>query len=489
MHRILASMGAVGLALSIASSPANAAAHSGANYPFEKGFPTAKAAQHASDDADFQRALIAYRFWYPTVSVEGIFNGNRAVGIADGQQWGIASTGPRQVGFTLNSDTPYGSGVLDLSNGPMVVELPPGPFIGLIDDHNQGWVQDMGLPGPDAGKGGKHLVLPPGYTGNVPDGYYVGHSHSLKNLVAVRALPVGGDVQKALDGLRSIKIYPLSQASNPTPLPAVETTQKAMDSTSLRWEDNLQFWEVLNKVIQEEPLVPAFLPMYGVLAELGIEKGKPFTPDARMKSILTHAAKDGRAQMLVSAFASARPDRKNWPDRQWEWASLVSNNAQFSTPAGMDLEARDRWFAQAIVASPAMFRRDAGAGSLYWLGARDKDGKYLDGGRNYKLTIPQPVPGKLFWSVTVYDAATRSQVQTDQDKAALRSLFELKDVDTAKPVDLYFGPTAPKGHEGRWIKTTPGKGWFAYIRIYGPEAAAFDKHWKPGDFEAVKQHE
>ncbi len=456
-------------------------------YAFERGFPTPETTERARADAHLQRALIAYRFWYPTVSVEGIFEGNRTVGIEDGKEWGIAATGPRQVGFTLNSDTPYGSGVLDLSNGPMVIEIPEGAFIGLVDDHNQGWVLDMGLPGPDKGKGGKHLVLPPGYTGEVPDGYFVGQSKSVKNLVALRALPVGGDLKKALEGLRTVKIYPLASAADPKPLKTVETTEKAMDSSSLRWEDNIQFWEVLHKILDAETPVSEFLPMYGLLSELGIEKGKPFQPDARMKAILENAAKQGRDQMLVSAFDSDRPDRKNWPDRQWEWAGLVPGNAQFETSAGMDLEARDRWFAQAIVASPAMFRRDAGAGSLYWLGARDSSGAYLDGGKNYKLAIPQPVPGKLFWSVTVYDSATRSQVQTDQDKAALRSLFELKDVSGSDPVELFFGPDKPKGGDNRWIKTSPGKGWFAYIRIYGPEQAAFDKSWKPGDFEEVKR--
>ena len=136
----------------IAGAPA-LAADSTSPYQYTRGFPTPKTATLARNDADLQRALVAYRFWYPTVSVEGIFNGNRSVGIEDGKQWGIAATGPRQVGFTLNSDTPYGSGVLDLKDGPIVIELPPGPFIGLVNDHNQNWVLDMGLPGPDAGKG------------------------------------------------------------------------------------------------------------------------------------------------------------------------------------------------------------------------------------------------------------------------------------------------------------------------------------------------
>ncbi|MGO4839654.1 DUF1214 domain-containing protein, partial [Rhizobiaceae sp. 2RAB30] len=167
-----------------------------------------------------------------------------------------------------------------------------------------------------------------------------------------------------------------------------------------------------------------------------------------MKAILDKAAKAGRDQLIVSAFDSNRPDRIAWPDRKWEWVGLVPGSAQFETPAGIDLEARDRWFAQAIVTSPAMFRRSAGAGSLYWLGAREGSGAFLDGGKTYKLTIPQPVPGKLFWSVTAYDSQTRSEVQTDQGKAALRSLFELKDVPTDKPTELYFGPSAPAGQEG-----------------------------------------
>jgi hypothetical protein len=113
-------------------------------YTFERGYPTPDTAQRTREDADFQRAITAYRFWYPTVSTEGIFTGNRSVGIEDGKAWGIAAAGPRQVGFTLNSDTPYGSGVLDLSNGPMMIDLPPGPYIGLVNDHHQGWISGHG---------------------------------------------------------------------------------------------------------------------------------------------------------------------------------------------------------------------------------------------------------------------------------------------------------------------------------------------------------
>ncbi|KRB55108.1 hypothetical protein ASE04_05170 [Rhizobium sp. Root708] len=461
-----------------------AAAQDAVTYKFENGYPTAAATKSAQDDADLQRALVAYRFWYPTVSVEGIFNGNRSAGINDNEAYGGAAAGPRQVGFTLNSDTPYGSATLDVSKGPMVVELPAGAYIGLVNDHNQGWVLDMGIPGPDAGKGGKHLIVGPDYKGKIPKGYLVGKTPTYKNLLAVRALPVGGDQDKALKALEAIKIYPLANPKQR--LKFVDTTKMDMDSTSLKWEDNIQFWQKLNEIIQQEPIVSKFEPMYGLLQALGIEKGKDFKPDDRMTAILEKAARQGRDQLLVSAFDTARTDKLAWPDRKWEWVGLVPGSAQFETASGIDLEARDRWFAQAIVTSPAMFRRTAGAGSLYWLGSRDGTGAWLDGGKTYRLSIPQPVPGKLFWSVTAYDAQTRSEVQTDQDKAALRSLFELKDVSKSEPTELYFGPTAPAGQEGRWIKTVPGRGWFAYIRIYGPDKPAFDGSWKPADFEEVK---
>src|SRR5262245_19848509 len=276
---------------------------------FKNGFPTPETAQKARDDADFQRAVTAYRFWYPTVSCEGMINGNRQGGVSENEGMMIMACGPRQVFFTPNSDTPYGAIGLDLSVGPMVIEVPLGQFIGLVNDHNQGWVLDMGLPGPAGNKGGKHLVLPPGYKGTVPERYFSGRSVSNKTLAAVRSLPVNGDVKAALEALKSIKVYPLAESANPKPIKVVDVSDKEIDGTCLKWEDNLQFWEKLHAVIDAEPVWTKVPGMYGLLAALGIEKGKPFAPDARMKGILEKAAKAGRDQMLVSAFASDRPDR------------------------------------------------------------------------------------------------------------------------------------------------------------------------------------
>jgi hypothetical protein len=172
-----------------------------------------------------------------------------------------------------------------------------------------------------------------------------------------------------------------------------------------------------------------------------------------------------------------------WPDRQWEWAALRFENGQFDRPASVDTEAREKWFYQAIGASPAMFRRDSQAGSLYWLGHRDAAGAYLDGGRALQAHHPAPGPRE---AVLVGHRLRRPYPQPDPDRASqgpaqlpIRLPRRYRD----DSVDLFFGPTAPASHQDQWIQTNPGAGWFVYFRIYGPEQAAFDKTWKPGDYE------
>jgi hypothetical protein len=455
------------------------------DYVFNGGLPTPETVQRAYDEADLSRAISAYRFFYPTVSGAAIFKGNAKLGIVPNKVFGTLDTEPKHVGFTLNSDTPYASVLLDLRDGPIVVELPAGPLIVVCMDINQRWVADMGVPGPNAGKGDKFVLLPPDYKGEMPSGYLTATATSNRMLVGIRSLPVGGDLAAANERMKTVKVHPLNPPAGWTEPKWLNLTPAPQDTTPLAWEDNLQFWKELAEVIDIEPVYKPYHNYYGEIAALGIEKGKPFAPDDRMKGILEKAAKMANAQMRVEAFADRRPDRIVWPDRKWEWAALEFFDGDFNTPNFADLYARDKWFYQAIGASPAMVRRSLGAGSVYWLGLRDKSGAYLDGGRRYKLTVPQPVPQKLFWSVTVYDTETRSQVLTDQGKAALRSLFELKDVSTSQPTELYFAPQAPAGNEKAWIKTIPGKGWFVYFRVYGPEKGAFDGSWKPGDFERL----
>ncbi len=453
-------------------------------YTFERGYPIHGTRDDAFDDADLTRAIEAYRFFYPTVSGAAIIDGDIKVGLVPNKIFGLLDTTPDQLIFTANSDTPYGPILLDLSGGPLVVELAPGPLIVVSMDVNQRWVADMGLPGPDAGRGGKHVLLPPDYRGTQPwdENTYVHRSSSNRLIVGARALPVDGDVLGAKRLLTTIKVYPLDTTTPWTTPQWREVTGVKQDTTPLQYERTIKFWEVLHRAIDEEPAFDGYHAFYGELAALGIVKGEPFKPGPRIKAILERAAQLGNDQMRVQSFDDRRHDRFPWHDRKWQWTALRYEDGDFNTATYLDLEAREKWFYQAIGASPAMFRRDDKAGSLYWLGLRDAHDAYLNGGKSYKLSVPLPVPGKLFWSVTVYDSETRSQIQTEQRRAALRSMFELKDA-SGSDVTLYFGPEVPSGQEERWIKTIPGRGWFVYFRIYGPERAAFDGSWKPGDFE------
>jgi hypothetical protein len=454
-------------------------------FTFEGGFPTPETVRWAYDAADMNRAVQAYRFFYPTVSGAALFKGTQDVGVVPNELFAVLDTRPRHLLFTPSSDSPYGPILLDLRTGPIVVEVPPGPLVATAIDLNQRWVADLGLHGPDAGKGGRHLMLPPGYDGPLPASYHVWRSSTYRVIIGVRSLPIGGDLKSARNRIHALKVHPLAPSNGWRDPRWVDLTDRAHDTTPVQWETSLRYWEVLHEVIDSEPVLDDYRAYYGELAALGIAKGRSFAPDPRMKRILEEAAQVGNAQMRVQAFADRRPDRIVWPDRRWEWAALRAESADFATSSYVDLDARETWFYQATGSSPALFRRTPGAGSLYWLGLRDARGAYLDGAKTYKLNVPLPVPARHFWSVTVYDPETRSEIQTDQSKAALRSLFELKHVSGAS-VDLYFGPSAVRGHERHWIKTLPRKGWFVYFRLYGPDAPAFDGHWKPGDFSEAK---
>jgi hypothetical protein len=456
------------------------------DYRFESGFPTPETAQRAYDDADLVRAITAYRFFYPSVSAFMIYKGNIDSGMVANRVSAIVENAVGLRCFTPNSDTPYGGLMLDVSDGPMVIELPAGALMGTVNDLNQRWVLDMGLPGPDGGQGGKHLLLSPGYDGELPEGFYTGTPTTNRMIGLLRALPPGGDLQTGIALMKTAKVYPLH------PPPGWREASWAglsheHDFSPDPLENDLEYWHVLHELIDSEPPYEGYRNEYGELAALGILKGHPFEPDQRMKEILVRAAQSANAQMRVQSFADRRPDRVVWEGTRWEWAVLRPENGTFDAEGYADLEARDKWFYQAQIESPAMFARAPGAGSLYWLCARDHSGAYLDGGHSYTLSVPLPVPGRLFWSITVYDAETRAEIVTDQNLAALRSLVELPPdkLGDASTVDLYFGPEQPDGSAGRWIKTLRDRGWFVYFRIYAPEGPAFDGSWRLPDFERL----
>ena len=290
---------------------------------FERGFPVGDTAERAYDAADLRRAIEAYKFFYGTVATEAVMQQGLAVGAKVNEVGIVMATGPRQQFGGANADTPYAITTVDLgAAGPMVVELPPGPFIGFVDDHNMRWVQDMGTIGPEKGQGGKHLILPPGYEGEVPSGYFVGRSKTWKVVVFVRIMPVDGDVAKALQAVNGIKVYPLRHVGQPVTHRFIDVSAKTMPLPLLTWEDTLEYWRQLHAVIQTETVPPEFRPMLGMLAQLGIAQGKPFSPDARAQRVLEEAARTAVAEMRVVFYASRNPARIAWRDRAWEWFPL-----------------------------------------------------------------------------------------------------------------------------------------------------------------------
>jgi hypothetical protein len=228
---------------------------------------------------------------------------------------------------------------------------------------------------------------------------------------------------------------------------------------------------------QREPN-PQFL-----LASIGIEKAKSFMPDTKTKQLLAEAARAGAAMARANTFASRDPMAKVYPDRRWEWA-FVGGSATWDAQGYVNIDNRAAWNYAATGNSPAMVQRTVGSGSQYLMATRDASGAFLDGGKNYRLHLPPNVPVKLFWSVVVYDALSRSELQNGEEFPSV-SQYTGPVANADGSVDVYFGPQVAIGKEKNWIKTIAGKGWFLYLRFYSPTEAFFNQTWKPDDIVEV----
>lgn len=248
--------------------------------------------------------------------------------------------------------------------------------------------------------------------------------------------------------------------------------------------NNFRFYEELNEIVQEEPNEAQDPELLGLLASLGIEKGKPFAPDERMKKILTEAAV-GNATARATLFATRDKEFYLYPNSQWK-SLFPCGSHEFLGNGVRRLDARMAFFYYATGITPAMAAKKVGAGSQYAYIDRDSQGNYLDGGKTYKLTIPPNPLVKQFWSLVLYDSQTRSQLQTDAQFPSIGSQKEGIQKNADGSVDVYFGPKAPAGKESNWVQTVPGKGWNTILRLYGPLEPWFDKTWKPGEIVEVK---
>jgi len=446
-------------------------------------FPTEESVQKIYDEMDLQRATQAYLDFMPALSVYGIvkshirdfgFRSSSDIVVAAGPGWK-----PGELFLTGNNATVYACASLDLKvDGPTVVEIPPGMY-GTADDAVFEFLVDFGFVGPDKGEGGKYLFLPPGYDGNQPEGYFKVPSPSYRIWVMMRGFGEVGTGEQAVEWFRqNLRVYPLATG----PRQGNYTNGTGAGTNSLAPEDGSAF-EMLNEIVQYEPKELFGAEQLGRLATLGIRKGEPFDPDRRMQRILDQAAKQGVAMSRAIVYASREPDIRYWPNRHWEKMFLY--NTTFERDGVNDIDARTLWHYQAIVVSPNLVSTTPGAGTAYLTTFRDTEGRYLDGGKNYRMRVPANPPVKRFWAVSAYDPATRSLL--DVGGNTNKSVGSLDD-PVANPdgsVDVYFAPKAPAGKEKNWVPTHPDKGFFLVFRFYGPTESYIDKSWVANDLELI----
>jgi len=456
---------------------------------FFDGFPTEETVQKTYDHLDFLRGVEVFLNFVPATSMEAIRRGVADVGVAKSNQAILFDKlmDSNSLFLTPNTDTVYCFAFVDLEkDGPTVVEIPAGCGPGTVNDAFFRFVTDMGFPGPDRGQGGKYLLVPESYKGEIPDGYFVAKSPTYVNAIILRGFLVDGKTDAANAMFKEgLKIYPLAQAGRAPAMEFVSGSSKVFNTVDA---NTIAFYSELHAVLQKEPVDFISPELRGQAASIGIVKGKPFAPDERMKKILTDAIAVGNATARSISFRNRDPRAFIYKDRQWKTGFIGGDYRWLDGDgmAGRDLDARTCFFYIATVNTPAMALKMIGRGSQYAMINTDKDAKYLDGGKNYRLHIPASVPAKDFWSVVLYDPQTRSELQTSQPFPSKNNKRDELVVNADGSVDLDFGPKPIKGKEQNWTQTVPGKGWFALLRLYGPLEPWFDQSWRPGDIEEAK---
>jgi len=467
-----------------------------ATLPYRLGYLDAKETRTLREELYFQRAVQTYLWALPALNMYGMKEGSEKV---FGKGYNVLPIFKQRLNAktlitTPNSDVIYALGYLDLKeDGPLVIEVPPG-LQGILDDfwqrpipsvgeiNGRKWAGDVGLPGPDRGKGGKYLVLPPDYTGEVPPGYLTFRSGTYGVFVFWRGFFKNPhELAEPVRVMEHTRIYPLGKKDTAKPMQFPDAS--ATPANMLYSQDGAAF-DALFRFIDHEYVDPDHMYMRGMAAELGIVKGKPFAPDAATRALLDKAARAAARTAHVTGYnPSTLITNGVWyPSRHW--FNVFPGNATFSSDSFDYLNARTAFFTIAYSTSPGMAVSMDNVGSKYPYAMMDADGDFLDGGRNYKLHVPKDIPVVLFWSVTVYDPITGSGLDNGQPFPSLNQMD--KPVQNADgTTDIYFGPKSP-GEGKNWLATLPGKGWFTIFRLYGPKKAFFDKTWQLPDIEKLK---
>ena len=374
----------------------------------------------------------------------------------------------------------------NVEDAPVVIEIPPTEegvgLFGVIMDSWQRPLEDVGAKGKDQRLGGKYLIMPPNYRGSLPiQGYIPLHQKTNLGYFLLRPIIADtseGNLKRAEAFVKKIQIYPLAQADNPPMTKHVDTYGKHLNALP---EFDASFFENLHEMIQEEVVLEQDLAIMGLLDAIGIRKGKVYNPDKKMLAVFDTAAKE-TLQYLIEQFHNVS-NVKFYDDRQWTTIAppgRLETDYSWVFPTYIALEDRGAYF-QPIFSSVKTF----GAATFYLSSAKDSQGNWLEGGKNYKFTVPAKAPVKNFWSVIVYDLETGAFVpEMERDGIASTTKGIQENADGS--FDLFFGPKAPKGKESNYVPTADGKKYFLLFRFYGPEPAVFDQSWILNDFELIK---
>ena len=488
---------------------------------FKDGAPSAETAAAAYDNLDFTYAFRAFTDAFKGVSMQAVLEGFEAAGIKDNEILLFSELmDSNSLFLTANADTVYYLGFVDLSDGPMVVETPPGA-LGTIDDMWFRWVIDFGRPGPDRGEGGKYLLVGPGYDGYLPeDGFYVAHAKTNRVVILGRSFLTKDDPAPTVNVIKdNLRIYPYTPGGVGMSIArylegGVQLGRNAEPKTPVFHEgtglsintippNDFSYYEMLNRLVQSEPAAVLDPELMGPIAAIGIKKGQDFAPDDRMKKILTDAVAVANATGRSLGFAPRDPDWYFYENSQW-WNPLFAGGYLFETPLPeitkdgakpypptgyKQNDARTSFFYNATGITPAMAMRLTGGGSQYLFASKDANGDFFDGAKTYKVVLPKDIPAEAFWSLTLYDNQTRSMLQTPQKYPRAGSqAYPSPAAQTAEDgsTTVWFSPEQPDGvARGNWIQTDPNKGWVVLLRLYSPMASFFDKSWQPSDIELV----